>query len=109
MDRIETISRHLRLAEALCASKKRVRRADASAKRHIGLDEIVAQRKAGKCWIVLKNHVYDVTEFLEEHPGGEELITDIAPTDVDGASLYFCKQKKKKKKISPPVRIRKPK
>ena len=26
------------------------------------------------CWIVIHNKVYDVTDFLTEHPGGEEAI-----------------------------------
>lgn len=50
--------------------------------RLITKDEIIEAREEGKVWIVLKhNKVYDVTEFLDEHPGGAELITDIDAGD----------------------------
>ena len=29
-------------------------------------------------WIVIEGKVYDVTKFLEEHPGGEEVLLDVA-------------------------------
>lgn len=33
-------------------------------------------------WVVYENFVYDVTKFVEEHPGGEDLILDFAGTDM---------------------------
>ncbi|EEZ98523.1 cytochrome b5 [Tribolium castaneum] len=32
-------------------------------------------------WIVIHNNVYDVTEFLNEHPGGEEVLLEQAGKD----------------------------
>ena len=29
-----------------------------------------------KCIIVIKNRVYDVTKFIDEHPGGEEVLKE---------------------------------
>lgn len=33
-------------------------------------EQILAERENGKVLLVLKNKVYDVTEFLPDHPGG---------------------------------------
>ncbi|XP_022905784.1 cytochrome b5-like [Onthophagus taurus] len=29
-----------------------------------------------KCWIIYKNIVYDVSDYITEHPGGSELVTE---------------------------------
>lgn len=36
-------------------------------------------------WIVYNGLVYDVTSYLDEHPGGEEVIADVAGTDATEA------------------------
>ena len=36
-------------------------------------EQIAAHNSASDCWIVIDDHVYDVAEFLDEHPGGEEV------------------------------------
>ena len=33
-------------------------------------------------WILIRGGVYDVTEFLEDHPGGPDLILDVAGKDA---------------------------
>ncbi|KFB45006.1 AGAP006060-PA-like protein [Anopheles sinensis] len=33
-------------------------------------------------WIVIRDNVYDVTGYMEDHPGGSELITEWAGKDV---------------------------
>ncbi|CAJ1973448.1 unnamed protein product [Sphenostylis stenocarpa] len=39
----------------------------------------VAQHKSNKdCWLVINGRVLDVTKFLVEHPGGEEVILEVA-------------------------------
>ncbi|KDP41647.1 hypothetical protein JCGZ_16054 [Jatropha curcas] len=43
----------------------------------------VAQHKSNKdCWIVIDGRVIDVTNFLEEHPGGEEVLLESAGKDA---------------------------
>ncbi|KAJ4964584.1 hypothetical protein NE237_016433 [Protea cynaroides] len=43
----------------------------------------VAQHKSKKdCWFVINGRVLDVTKFLEEHPGGEEVLVEVAGKDV---------------------------
>uniref|UniRef100_A0A3Q3G592 Cytochrome b5 n=1 Tax=Kryptolebias marmoratus TaxID=37003 RepID=A0A3Q3G592_KRYMA len=42
------------------------------------LSEIEAQNSFKSTWIIIHNKVYDVTKFLEEHPGGEEVLREQA-------------------------------
>lgn len=32
--------------------------------------EVAAHSQPGDCWIVLEDHVWDLTKFADEHPGG---------------------------------------
>jgi cytochrome-b5 reductase len=41
---------------------------------------------ADDCWITYKNSIYDVTKFLNEHPGGPKYLLDYAGADT---SLEF--------------------
>lgn len=43
-------------------------------KRTITLDECKAHTSDKDCWLVIHGKVYDVTEFLDEHPGGFDII-----------------------------------
>ncbi|CAJ1081537.1 cytochrome b5 [Xyrichtys novacula] len=40
------------------------------------LSEIEEQNSFRSTWIIINNKVYDVTKFLEEHPGGEEVLRE---------------------------------
>ncbi|CAK8568351.1 unnamed protein product [Lathyrus sativus] len=43
----------------------------------------ISQHKSSKnCWLVINGRVLDVTKFLEEHPGGEEVILEVAGKDA---------------------------
>ncbi|KAI4191813.1 MAG: hypothetical protein LQ346_004595 [Caloplaca aetnensis] len=44
--------------------------------------EVAANNKSKSCWVTLGSKVFDVTDFLESHPGGSELIMDYAGKDV---------------------------
>lgn len=33
-------------------------------------------------WVVIKGKVYDVSKFVDEHPGGEEVLLDVAGKDA---------------------------
>jgi len=39
-------------------------------------DEIKQHRSSKSCWLVIHGKVYDVTKFLDQHPGGEEVMLD---------------------------------
>lgn len=44
--------------------------------------EVEAHNNAKSCYITIGPNVYDVTEFVEDHPGGGDLILDYAGKDV---------------------------
>lgn len=45
-------------------------------------EEVAKHSKSDDCWIVIDNSVYDVSKFLDEHPGGDEIIFDLAGSDA---------------------------
>eukprot|EP00736_Rhodelphis_marinus_P003726 Rmarinus@m.26832 len=44
--------------------------------------EVAKHNKSDDLWIVVDGKVLDVTKFQEEHPGGEEVIQDLAGKDA---------------------------
>ncbi|KAL2085963.1 hypothetical protein ACEWY4_019283 [Coilia grayii] len=40
------------------------------------LKEVEEQNSFKSTWIIINHKVYDVTKFLEEHPGGEEVLRE---------------------------------
>ncbi|KAI9350509.1 hypothetical protein DFJ73DRAFT_832438 [Zopfochytrium polystomum] len=48
-------------------------------------EEVESHRTARSVWIVLNGKVYDVTEFVNDHPGGPDIILQSAGTDVGSA------------------------
>ncbi|XP_031635769.1 cytochrome b5 isoform X2 [Contarinia nasturtii] len=40
--------------------------------------QVKEHNKAEDCWMVIDEKVYDVTKFLNEHPGGEEVLVEAA-------------------------------
>ena len=39
-------------------------------KKSLSTQQVAGHNTPNDCWIVVENHVWDVTDFLEEHPGG---------------------------------------
>jgi len=67
-------------------SPKVVPKTDASASRRMySYKEVSMHNKEEDCWIVVNNKVYDVTSFLNEHPGGPLIIVDYAGGDATKA------------------------
>ncbi|XP_064546774.1 cytochrome b5 [Drosophila montana] len=48
----------------------------------ITLEEVAHHDSYDDCWIVIYDRVYDVTHFLREHPGGDDIIMDHAGRDA---------------------------
>lgn len=46
------------------------------------LKEISKHTTSDSCWVIYQNKVYNVTEFIQDHPGGDDLILDYAGKDV---------------------------
>ncbi|KAJ5635893.1 FMN-dependent dehydrogenase [Penicillium longicatenatum] len=49
--------------------------------------EIHSTRKS--CWIIIKDNVYDITEFIEKHPGGANILLTYAGRDATKAFEPF--------------------
>ncbi|KAI0815253.1 FMN-dependent dehydrogenase-domain-containing protein [Irpex lacteus] len=49
------------------------------------LNEVAQHNNAKSCWVIIKDRVYDVTEFLSEHPGGAKIILKYAGKDATAA------------------------
>ncbi|XP_074033294.1 cytochrome b5 [Leptinotarsa decemlineata] len=56
---------------------------DGGATVYYTLDEISKHdgKQDPRVWIILKDIVYDVTDYLDDHPGGADLITEWAGKD----------------------------
>ena len=50
------------------------------------LDEVSLHKTPDDCWIVIRDHVYDVTGLIPIHPGGTTIIMQVAGED---ATDYF--------------------
>jgi len=50
--------------------------------RKITVAELKKHQQEEDCWLVIDGKVYDVSEFTEEHPGGEQLIMDMWGKDA---------------------------
>uniref|UniRef100_A0A5F9DCD3 Cytochrome b5 n=1 Tax=Oryctolagus cuniculus TaxID=9986 RepID=A0A5F9DCD3_RABIT len=46
------------------------------------LEEIKKHNHSKSTWLILHHKVYDLTKFLEEHPGGEEVLREQAGGDA---------------------------
>ncbi|KAM5461601.1 putative L-lactate dehydrogenase (cytochrome) [Microsporum ferrugineum] len=50
--------------------------------RVIDADEVAKHNRTDSCWVVLYGKVYDVTDFLPSHPGGANIILQLAGKDA---------------------------
>lgn len=48
----------------------------------IQMSELNKHNKEDDCWVSIHGHVYDVTEFLENHPGGKDKLLRFAGKDA---------------------------
>lgn len=46
------------------------------------LKEVSEKNNRNSIWLIIHNNVYDVTKFLNEHPGGEEVLLELAGKDA---------------------------
>ncbi|KAH8704228.1 putative mitochondrial cytochrome b2 [Talaromyces proteolyticus] len=44
--------------------------------------EVAKHNTADSCWVILYGKVYDVTDFMDSHPGGVKVILKLAGTDA---------------------------
>ena len=48
-------------------------------------EEVHAHNTSNSCWITIRGKVYDVTTFLQEHPGGASVLLENAGKDASNA------------------------
>ncbi|KAK8944096.1 Cytochrome b5 [Platanthera zijinensis] len=48
------------------------------------MDEVCLHNKRDDCWIIVKNKVYDVTPYVEEHPGGDAILNHAGNDSTEG-------------------------
>lgn len=48
-------------------------------------EELAKHQSRKNIWLSIDNKVYDVTKFLETHPGGEEILMEYAGKDATQA------------------------
>lgn len=58
---------------------------EAATEKTYTMEEVQAHNSSDDLWIVYNGQVYDVGNYLDEHPGGEEVIVDCAGTDATEA------------------------
>jgi len=58
------------------------RRGEGSKRRRFTAREVSLHNHAGDAWVILHGAVYNVTDFLPNHPGGPDIILDHAGGDV---------------------------
>ncbi|KAK4778007.1 hypothetical protein SAY87_018194 [Trapa incisa] len=69
------------------SSKRREIRANAGRNKEwkvYSRDEVSLHKKRDDCWIIIKDRVYDVTPYVEEHPGGDAILAHAGDDSTRG-------------------------
>ncbi|KAK9075253.1 hypothetical protein SSX86_003574 [Deinandra increscens subsp. villosa] len=58
----------------------------ASQQKTFVFEDVAKHEKLDDCWVIISGKVYDVTPFMEEHPGGSEVV--LAATGKDATTDF---------------------
>ncbi|KAK8139822.1 hypothetical protein PG984_000945 [Apiospora sp. TS-2023a] len=53
---------------------------------HVSVSELGCHNKKGDCWLAVHRKVWDLTDFVDEHPGGADILLQCAGTNA--TSVY---------------------
>ena len=53
-------------------------------------DEVARHRGPGDCWVTLGSKVYDLSRFVDAHPGGRAALLEVAGGAVDSHVAHFA-------------------
>ncbi len=56
-----------------------------SATKTYTLSEVSQHSSAGDCWMIVSDKVYDVSDYISSHPGGNSMVSGCG---IDATSLY---------------------
>eukprot|EP00918_Siedleckia_nematoides_P022535 GHVU01048574.1.p1 GENE.GHVU01048574.1~~GHVU01048574.1.p1 ORF type:complete len:482 (+),score=58.36 GHVU01048574.1:133-1578(+) len=71
-----------KIKEELDAKVKKMQQEDSSKKVIFTEEEVRKHDKFDDCWIIIKDHVFDVTGWMDKHPGGADLIQKLGGKDA---------------------------
>jgi len=57
---------------------------DGTASKNYTKEEISKHNTRKDCWIIVKDKVYDVTPYVEEHPGGDAILNNAGGDSTEG-------------------------
>ncbi|XP_065849965.1 cytochrome B5-like protein [Euphorbia lathyris] len=46
--------------------------------------EVSLHNKRTDCWVIIKEKVYDITSYVEEHPGGDAILNHAGDDSTEG-------------------------
>ncbi|KAG9315419.1 FMN-dependent dehydrogenase-domain-containing protein [Chiua virens] len=65
------------------------------------LAQVAKHKTRSSCWLIIRDKVYDVTDFLFEHPGGPQVILEFAGRDATAAYVPIHPADALEKNIAP--------
>mmetsp|Transcript_22570 Transcript_22570/g.31428 ORF Transcript_22570/g.31428 Transcript_22570/m.31428 type:complete len:142 (-) Transcript_22570:242-667(-) len=48
----------------------------------ISLEEVEKHASRESCWLIIEGNVYDVTDYMDDHPGGGDVLLDASGRDA---------------------------
>ncbi|BGP47980.1 hypothetical protein JCM10450v2_003849 [Rhodotorula kratochvilovae] len=67
--------------------------ADSPGERTFTLEQVASHTAADNAWLVVEGNVYDVTSFLDDHPGGKKILLNHAGRDATDKFHQFHSRK----------------